>query len=97
MNRHEWHDRTPEGDKRFYRASYHSSRWTFETTLEKEEDWHLVDPPDRDYLEGLRDVLFRKYQRRRVPHKILAEIDSMIEDLPADEVPTDESSSLDNQ
>ena len=90
MTQHEWHERTTDGDKRFNRACHHGSRWTFETTLEKEEEWHSVDPPDRDYLEGLRDVLFRKYQRRRVPHRLLAEVDSMLEDLPVNEVADDE-------
>ena len=80
MTQHEWHERTPEG-KRYNRASYHASRWTFETTLEKEEHWHAIEEPDQEYLEALRDILFRKYQRKRLPHRLLAEIDSKLEDL----------------
>ena len=81
MTRHEWHERTPEGDRRYNRASYHASRWTFETTLAKEEHWHAIEEPDREYLQALRDVLFRKYQRKRLPHRLLAEIESKLEDL----------------
>ena len=82
MTRHEWHDRTADGEKRFFRASHHASRWTFETTLAKEEHWHLIERPDREYLEALHDILFRKYQRKRIPHKLLADIEAMLEDLP---------------
>ena len=87
MTRHEWHEATSGDDKRYYRATHHAGRWKFETTLASEEEWHSADPPDRDFLQGLREVLWRKYQRGRVPHRLLVEIDEMIEDLAA--APTD--------
>ena len=96
MTRHEWHERTAEGDKRYHRASHHANRWTFETTLAKEEHWHAIDEPDREFLESLRDILFRKYQRKRIPHRLLAEIEAKIEDLPADEAPGNEPASAEN-
>ena len=90
MTRHEWNERTADGERRYNRASYHASRWTFETTLAKEEHWHAIEEPDKEYLEALHDVLFRKYQRKRLPHRILAEIESKLEDL-ADQEENDES------
>lgn len=98
MTRHEWNEKEPTGERRYNRASHHASRWTFHTTLEKEELWHDIESPDREFLEGLHDVLFRKYQRKRLPHKLLLDIEAMIEDLPAlaaeDHVPDEEDDRL---
>ena len=84
MTQHEWHELTPEGDKRYFRARHQGKIWKFDTTLASDEDWHAIEDPDREYLDQLRDILFRKYQRKRIPHRLLAEIETMIEDLPAD-------------
>ena len=84
MTQHEWHEMTPDGDKRYNRARHFANRWKFDTTLASEEDWHEIETPDREFLDGLRDILFRKYQRKRIPHRVLNDIDVMLEDLPAE-------------
>lgn len=87
MESHEWRERTEEG-LRFWRANRHASRWTFQTTLKHEPDWHLIDPVPREMWEALRDILWRKYQRKRCPWEHVERIDKILED-PADfpEVP----------
>ena len=98
MTQHEWREMESSGEWRYNRASHHASRWTFQTTLASEPDWHKIDSPDRDFLEGLHDVLFRKYQRKRLPHKLLLDIEAMIEDLPPlaaeDQAPDEEDDRL---
>ncbi|MCB1234159.1 MAG: hypothetical protein KDM91_03725 [Verrucomicrobiae bacterium] len=87
MTRHEWHEPADDGERRFNRASIHAGRWTFETTLESDPDWTRIDAPPRAYLEALRDILWRKYQRGRLPHGHVKQIDRMIEDAKRDDSP----------
>lgn len=78
MHKHEWHEPAGEGDTRYVRAMFHAGRWTFEDTLKSEEAWHSRERlPLRD-LETLRDLLWKKYQRGRVPHGHVSHIDKLI-------------------
>lgn len=79
MKRHEWRD-DGEGGMCQYRATHHAGRWEFHTLLESDEDWVLHDPIPVEYLRRLREVLFRKYQRRRVPFEQIEQIDQMIQE-----------------
>ena len=78
MHKHEWHEKTEDGDVRYVRACFHAGRWTFEDTLKSEDDWHSHERlPLRD-LETLRDLLWNKYQRGRIPHSHVKFIDKQI-------------------
>ena len=79
MQRHSWRERTDEGI-RFYRASHHGSTWTLQSQL-KGEDWEDHDPITEEEWRKLRDVLWRKYQRRRCPWEFIAKIDAMLEEM----------------
>lgn len=79
MESHEWHERTEEG-LRYYRANYHGDRWTFITTLKTEPDWHPIDPVPEERWRELRDILWRKYQRKRGAWRIIEDIDKMLGD-----------------
>jgi len=79
MARHEWH----EGDgaeRRFVRADYHGGGWTVSTRLRDEEEWTPYDPIDEEMWRKLRDVLWRKYQRKRCPWKLIEAIDKILGD-----------------
>jgi hypothetical protein len=79
---HEWRDTTDEGP-RLFKATRFARRWSLATRLKAEEAWTaLEDPFPIEVLERLRDLLWAKYQRRRVPFEIVREIDMM---LPADQ------------
>lgn len=78
MTKHEWKENTEEG-LRFYRANFHGRHWTLSSRLKEEEDWTPHDPMRLEDLLLLRDVLWRKYQRRRLPYKQVEQIDRMIE------------------
>ncbi len=83
MTRHEWKEKE-DGTVTWFRASIHAGRWTMERLVEGEEDWTKLDPPPLPELRTLRDVLFRKYQRKRVPYGHVEQIDRMIADAEDD-------------
>ena len=80
MTRHEWRERTDEGLRRKVRATRHGARWKLESATEPEWEWQVHDPPLQADLEELREVLRRKYQRGRVPHEHVNELDRLLGD-----------------
>ncbi len=80
MTKHEWRDRTSEGERIYYRAYHHAGRWTFAQTLESDEDWHDGVELPLDVLRQFREVLWNKHLRRRVPLKHVDQIDALIEE-----------------
>lgn len=80
MTKHEWREREEDG-VRTYRAKFHGGKWAMSSKLKSDEEWTYHDPMQRPELELLRDVLWRKYQRGRLPHKHIEQIDAMLEDL----------------
>lgn len=81
MTKHEWHDRAEDGEPMYFRAQHHAGRWEFYSTLKSDPEWEKLDTLPLERLEQLRDVLWRKHLRRRVPLKHVDQIDAMIEDL----------------
>lgn len=83
QQRHSWRER--DGDElRFYRAVMFGKEWKIESQLKGEEEWNTHDPISRADWEMLRDILWRKYQRKRLPWKLVERIDTILEDLPDD-------------
>lgn len=87
MESHEWRERTEEG-LRFWRATHHAGKWQFQTTLKSDPDWEPIHPVPRELWAELRDILWRKYQRRRCPYSWIEEIDRLLEDLPPSDDPS---------
>jgi hypothetical protein len=68
-NRHAWVHKTEEGVKREIRVIKHGGEWRFQSKRADEPEWiYYCEPPAAD-LEEFRDVLFRKYQRRRAAYE----------------------------
>ena len=64
------------------RAHWDSREWRFSVLLsEYEGDWVPIEKPNLENWEALRDVLWRKYQRKRLPFKHLESVDKMIAEL----------------
>lgn len=78
MKRHEWKEKDEQGICHF-RATHHAGRWEICTLREGEEGWTAHEPIPVEHLRLLRDVLFRKYQRRRVPFEHVDQIDKLIQ------------------
>lgn len=78
---HEWREETDEGT-RVYKAVYHSKDWRIATSIKvgrrDKPEWEDLDPIPDTVWETLRDVLFRKYQRKRCPWKLIEDIDKKL-------------------
>ena len=84
MQRHEWRERTDEG-VRMYRAEYHASHWRMLTQLKGDEEWETREELTHGDWTKLREILFNKYQRKRVPWEFVERIDQRLADMDAED------------
>ena len=77
-NKHVWTERTGEGEKREVRAVKFGGAWRIQSKLASAEEWTYHDPALLEDLIELRDLLFRKYQRRRAAFEDVTIIEKMI-------------------
>jgi len=80
--RHEWRDKDEEGNDINYRAIHHGCDWRFiwsyKVGRSDEAVWNDVEEVTEDIWLTLRDILWRKYQRRRVPFELVEAIDKRL-------------------
>ena len=79
-NLHVWKTTTEEGAKREVRAEKFGGRWRLRSKTQGDLGWTHHDVPHLADLRELRDVLFRKYQRKRLPYDDLVAVEKMIEE-----------------
>jgi hypothetical protein len=79
-NIHEWRSSTAEGERRDIRAEKFGGRWRIQARLKGEEAWTYYDVPLLEDLAELREVLWRKYQRKRLPHEDIETIERLIKE-----------------
>ena len=80
-NQHIWTDRNQDGRKREVRATKFGGAWRFQAKTVGELDWTYYDRPLLEDLRALKDILERKYQRRRAPIEDVASIEKLIQEL----------------
>lgn len=78
MKKHEWREKTEEGETRLVTATRHAGKWQLQSRLKSEDEWTQFPKIDLEDLETLHDVISRKYQRNRVPHEHVIEIEALI-------------------
>jgi hypothetical protein len=81
MTKHEWRERSEDGEITYYRANHHAGKWVFYSTLKTDPDWAQHDMLPLPVMESLRDVLWNKHQRRRLPLKHFEQIEEILEKL----------------
>lgn len=64
-SQHIWTVRDAEGRKREVRVTKFGGVWRFQAKYADESEWTYYERPLLDDLQALKDVVFRKYQRRR--------------------------------
>ena len=64
-NQHAWTDRTEEGIKREVRVVKRGGLWRFQSKCENQYGWEYYVEPMLEDLKSFKEILFRKYQRRR--------------------------------
>jgi hypothetical protein len=79
MKKHEWRENTDEGVIRLVRFTHHARKWQLQSRLKSDAEWTKFPVIPLDDLETLREILWKKYQRNRVPHEHVLEVDALIE------------------
>jgi hypothetical protein len=77
-SQHIWTEKDEEGRKREVRAIKFGGKWRLQSKVADEDQWTYHDPPLRDDLLKLKDVIARKYQRRRASADDVASVDKLI-------------------
>ena len=79
MKKHEWREKTEDGDVRLVTAIRHAGKWQLQSRLKSEMEWTKFAKITLEDLESLREVIWNKYRRSRVPLGHVEEIDKLIE------------------
>lgn len=79
MKKHEWRENTDDGEIRLVTVSRHAGKWQLRSRLKSDAEWTVYPAIPLDDLETLRELLWNKYQRNRLPHDQVLEVDALIE------------------
>lgn len=79
-SQHIWTERDEEGRKREVRATKFGGNWRLQSKTAGDLEWTYYDVPLLEDLRALKDIVFRKYQRRRASAEDVATLEKMIKD-----------------
>jgi hypothetical protein len=79
-SQHIWTERDEQGSKREVRATRFGGKWRLQSKTAGDLDWTYYERPLLADLLALKDVLFRKYQRRRASSEDVASVEKLIAD-----------------
>ena len=77
-SQHIWSDRNEDGKKREVRATKFGGMWRFQAKTAGDLEWTYYERPLLDDLFALKQILLRKYQRRRASSEDVASLDKLI-------------------
>jgi len=77
-SQHIWTERNEHGSKREVRATKFGGVWRFQAKSSGDLDWTYYERPLLDDLLALKEILTRKYQRRRASSDDLASVEKLI-------------------
>jgi hypothetical protein len=77
-SQHIWTEKDEQGSKREVRATKFGGKWRLQAKTAGDLDWTYYDRPPIDDLLKLKDIIGRKYQRRRATADDVAAIDKLI-------------------
>ena len=80
-SQHIWIEKDDEGVKREVRATKFGGKWKLQAKRSDEPDWIYYDPPLLEDLLNLKEIIARKYQRRRASADDVASLDKLIGEL----------------
>jgi hypothetical protein len=84
-SQHIWIDRNEDGRKREVRATKFGGAWRLQAKAAGDLDWTYFERPLLEDLLTLKEILVRKYQRRRAPAEDVASIEKLIQEQRGDE------------
>jgi hypothetical protein len=79
-SQHIWTDRDVQGRKREVRATRFGGVWRLQAKTAGDLDWTYYEHPLLEDLLALKEILDRKYQRRRVSSEAVASVEKLIAD-----------------
>jgi hypothetical protein len=79
-SQHIWTDRNQDGRKREVRATKFGRAWRIQAKTAGDLDWTYYDRPMVEDLLTLKEILVRKYQRRRASIEDVASIEKLIQE-----------------
>jgi len=78
-SQHIWTDRNPDGKRREVRATKFGGAWRFQAKTAGDLEWTYYERPLSEDLLALKEILTRKYQRRRASIEDVASIEKLIQ------------------
>jgi hypothetical protein len=79
-SQHIWRARSEDGKKREVRATKFGGVWRLQAKTAGELDWTYYEQPLLEDLLSLKEVLVRKYQRRRASAEDVTSVERLIAD-----------------
>ena len=86
-SQHIWTDRNGDGKKREVRATKFGGAWRFQAKTTGDLDWTYYEHPLLEDLLALKEILVRKYHRRRASAEDVASVEKLIAEETAVEQP----------
>ena len=77
-SQHIWSEKDDDGRKREVRATKFGGVWRLQAKYSDEGEWTYFDQPPLADLLSLREVLERKYRRRRASAEDVASVEKLI-------------------
>jgi len=77
-SQHIWTDRDEHGSKREVRATRFGGIWRLQAKTAGDPDWTYYEGPLLEDLLALKEILLRKYQRRRASIEDVASVEKLI-------------------
>ena len=84
-SQHIWTEKDRDGRKREVRATKFGGVWRLQSKIIGEADWTYYDVPPFEDLLVLKQIVERKYRRRRASAEDLASVEELISERNADE------------
>jgi hypothetical protein len=82
---HIWKEKDDEGRKREVRATKFGGAWRLQAKHVDDEQWTYYDVPLIEDLRTLKDIVFRKYQRRRASAEDVAFLEKLLKEREKEE------------
>ena len=77
-SQHIWTQRGQQGTKREVRATRFGGVWRLQAKTTDDSDWTYYERPLLEDLFELKEILTRKYQRRRASREDVASVEKLI-------------------
>jgi hypothetical protein len=84
-SQHIWTEKDRDGKKREVRVTKFGGNWKFQAKFKDDKQWTYYEIPLVEDLLTLKDIVFRKYQRRRASAEDVESIDKLIKERGPDE------------